>query len=138
MNLSIRIFVVILLFATFSLAQSSDPQQPPTSPKDAQATPAKPMRVRVSSRVAEAQIVKKIAPRYPEEAKQNHVHGTVILHAVISTAGEIQNLKLVSGDPSLATAAMEAVKQWKYKPYLLNGEPLEVDTTVEINFNLGR
>jgi len=60
----------------------------------------------------------------------------VILQAEISKTGDIQNLRLISGHPMLAPAAIEAVKQWKYKPYLLNGEPVEVETTVQVNFTL--
>ena len=62
--------------------------------------------------------------------------GTVVLHAIISKTGSIEQLNVVSGPPMLVGAATDAVKQWRYKPYLLNGEPTEVDTTVIVNFNL--
>jgi protein TonB len=81
-------------------------------------------------------LVRKVNPNYPPLARQARIQGTVVLHAVISKDGSIENLTLVSGHPMLAPSAIEAVKQWKYKPYLLNGEPVEVDTEVQVNFTL--
>src|SRR5581483_7118815 len=82
---------------------------------------ATPQRVRVSSGVSTGMLVRKAPP-----ARQARIQGTVILQATISKEGSIENLQLISGHPMLAPAAIEAVKQWKYKPYLLNGEPVEV------------
>ncbi|HEY6370517.1 MAG TPA: energy transducer TonB [Candidatus Sulfotelmatobacter sp.] len=95
-----------------------------------------PQRVRVSSGVSTGLLIRKVPPVYPPLARQARIQGTVILQAQISKEGNIQNLTLVSGHPMLAPAAIEAVKQWKYKPYLLNGEPVEVDTQVQVNFTL--
>src|SRR5579862_8418849 len=97
---------------------------------------ATPQRVRVSQGVSTGLLVRKVNPTYPPLARQARIQGTVVLHAVIGKDGSIQNLQLVSGHPMLAPAAIEAVKQWKYKPYLLNGEPVEVDTEVQVNFTL--
>jgi protein TonB len=97
---------------------------------------ATPQRVRVSSGVSTGLLVRKVNPNYPPLARQARIQGTVILQAEISKSGDIQNLRLISGHPMLAPAAIEAVKQWKYKPYLLNGEPVEVETTVQVNFTL--
>jgi periplasmic protein TonB len=97
---------------------------------------ATPQRVRVSSGVSTGLLVRKVNPNYPPLARQARIQGTVILQAEISKTGDIQNLRLISGHPMLAPAAIEAVKQWKYKPYLLNGEPVEVETTVQVNFTL--
>jgi periplasmic protein TonB len=97
---------------------------------------ATPQRVRVSQGVSSGLLVRKVQPNYPPLARQARIQGTVVLHAVISKDGSIENLQLVSGHPMLAPAAIEAVKQWKYKPYLLNGEPVEVDTEVMVNFTL--
>jgi protein TonB len=97
---------------------------------------ATPQRVRVSSGVQSGLLVRKVPPQYPPLARQARIQGTVILQAEISKEGNIINLQLVSGHPMLAPAAIEAVKQWKYKPYLLNGEPVEVETTVQVNFTL--
>jgi len=95
-----------------------------------------PQRVRVSSGVSQALLVKKVAPEYPEDARQQHIQGTVILQVRIDKEGNVYNADLVSGDPMLAPAAMEAVRQWKYRPYLLNGEAVEVETQVRVNFTL--
>ncbi len=97
---------------------------------------AAPQRVRVSQGVSAGLLVRKVNPTYPPLARQARISGTVILRAVIGKDGSIQNLSLVSGHPMLAPAAIDAVKQWKYKPYLLNGEPVEVDTEVQVNFTL--
>lgn len=97
---------------------------------------ATPQRVRVSSGVQSGLLVRKVQPTYPPLARQARIQGTVVLQAQISKNGDIENLQLISGHPMLAPAAIEAVKQWKYKPYLLNGEPVEVETTVQVNFSL--
>jgi protein TonB len=97
---------------------------------------ATPQRVRVSSGVQSGLLVRKVQPTYPPLARQARIQGQVVLQAQISKTGDIQNLQLISGHPMLAPAAIEAVKQWKYKPYLLNGEPVEVETTVQVNFSL--
>jgi len=97
---------------------------------------ATPTRVRVSSGVSNGLLIHKVNPVYPPLARQARISGTVLLQAQISKDGSIENLQLISGHPMLAPAAIEAVKQWKYKPYLLNGEPVEVDTQVQVNFTL--
>ena len=89
---------------------------------------ATPHRVRVSSGVTSGLLVRKVTPAYPPLARQARIQGQVRLQAQISKNGDIENLQLISGHPMLAPAAIEAVKQWKYKPYLLNGEPVEVET----------
>ena len=98
---------------------------------------ATPQRVRVSQGVTQGLLIRKVQPTYPPLARQARIQGTVILQAQISKTGDIENLTLVSGHPMLAPAAIEAVKQWKYRPYILNGEPVEVDTQVTVNFALG-
>jgi periplasmic protein TonB len=97
---------------------------------------AAPQRVRVSSGVVSGLLLRRVNPTYPPLARAARIQGTVILQAQISKTGDIENLTLISGHPMLAPAAIEAVKQWKYKPYLLNGEPVEVDTQVQVNFTL--
>jgi periplasmic protein TonB len=97
---------------------------------------ATPQRVRVSAGVTSGLLIRKVNPVYPPLARQARISGTVVLRAVISKDGAIENLQLISGHPMLAPAAIDAVKQWKYKPYLLNGEPVEVDTEVQVNFTL--
>src|SRR3954466_7069854 len=97
---------------------------------------ATPQRVRVSQGVSQGLLVRKVNPAYPPLARQARIQGQVVLQAEISKDGSIANLRLVSGHPMLAPAAIEAVKQWKYKPYFLNGEPVEVETQIQVNFTL--
>jgi protein TonB len=97
---------------------------------------ATPQRVRVSQGVSQGLLLRQVKPAYPPLARQARIQGVVVLQALISKDGSIQNLHLVSGHPMLAPAAIEAVKQWKYKPYYLNGEPVEVETTINVNFTL--
>ena len=80
--------------------------------------------------------VKKVDPDYPFNAQRGRIQGQVILHIVITKAGDVATVELVLGHPLLAPAAMDAVKQWKYKPFLLQGIPLEVDTEVLVSFTL--
>lgn len=100
------------------------------------AIPAAPRRIRISQGVTRGLLIQKIEPAYPTLARAARVQGEVVLAAVISKNGEIQNLTLVSGHPMLTAAALEAVKQWRYRPYLLNGEPVEVETTIIVTFQL--
>lgn len=93
-------------------------------------------RIRVSGGVIEGNLLNKTVPLYPALAKTARIQGAVVLHAIISKQGSIENLSVVSGHPMLVQAAMDAVKRWKYRPYILNGEPVEVETTVTVNFNL--
>jgi protein TonB len=95
-----------------------------------------PQRVRVSQGVTQGLLLRKIQPAYPPLARQARIQGPVVLQAEIGKDGSIQNLRLISGHPMLAPAAIEAIKQWKYKPYILNGEPVEVETTITFNFTL--
>jgi len=102
-------------------------------------TPAPaPKRIRVPARMAEANLVYDVAPKYPPEAGRARIEGTVVLLAVIGKDGTVQDVRVQSGLPVLAEAAIEAVKQWRYRPYLLNGEPVEVDSQITINFNLSK
>jgi protein TonB len=94
--------------------------------------------VRISSGVMEGSLLAKFLPVYPAIAKAAGVHGTVVLQATISKNGTIENLRVMSGPVLLQQAAMDAVKTWRYRPYLLNGEPVKVETTVNVVFDLGR
>jgi TonB family protein len=95
-----------------------------------------PQKVRVSSGVAQGLILHKVDPIYPFAARQGHVQGDVILQATIGKDGVIHNLKAVSGHPMLIEAAKGAVEQWCYRPYLLMGSPVEVETTIKIRFHM--
>src|ERR1700676_2871930 len=105
-----------------------------TVPKLASAAPTK--RLRVSQGVSEGQKIFSPRPAYPHLAQQARIEGVVILRAIVSKTGEIQNLQVVSGHPLLIPAAVDAVKQWRYRPFLLNGEPVEVETEVTVTFQL--
>ncbi len=95
-----------------------------------------PQRIRVSQGVTQGMIIRRVNPPYPPLARQARIQGPVVLQAEIGKDGSITNLRLISGHPMLAPAAIEAIKQWKYKPYILNGEPVEVETTITFNFTL--
>jgi TonB family protein len=83
-------------------------------------------------------LIHKVNPSYPEAARSALIEGTVVLCASISKAGKITNLRAVSGPPELIAASLKAVKKWRYKPYLLNGEPVEVETDIRVNYTLSR
>lgn len=102
------------------------------------AAPTAPKRIRVSQGVIKGMLLQKVEPKYPMIAKSARVQGTVELSAVISKTGEIQNLQVVSGHPVLVPAALEAVKQWRYRPFLLNGEPIEVESTIIVTFQIAQ
>jgi protein TonB len=97
---------------------------------------ATPQRVRVSQGVSQGLLIHQVKPNYPPLARQARIQGSVVLQAVIAKDGSIQGLHVVSGHPMLTGAAVEAVKLWRYKPYFLNGEPVEVETVVTVNFTL--
>jgi protein TonB len=94
--------------------------------------------IRVSSGTEEGLIVSKTIPPYPVIAKTMHVEGTVELAATISKAGTIENLRVISGPVMLQQAALDAVKTWRYKPYMLDGQPVEVETSVNVVFRMER
>jgi TonB family protein len=93
-------------------------------------------RIRVGGNVEAANLVTQVAPHYPAEAKQSGIQGAVKLQGLIGKDGHVQDLQVLSGEPVLAEAAVEAVKQWVYRPTLLSGEPVEVQTTIDVNFTL--
>jgi protein TonB len=97
--------------------------------------PAKP--ITISAGVAVGLLIKKTEPTYPPIAKTARVAGTVVLQATIAKSGAVTNLRVVSGPAMLRQAAVDAVRTWRYRPYKLNNEPIEVDTTVNVIFTLG-
>jgi protein TonB len=84
----------------------------------------------------EGNLIHRVEPQYPAIARQIRLEGTVVLNAVISREGKIEQVEVASGPALLARVAQEAVRQWKYRPYLLNGEPVEVETQITVNFVL--
>jgi protein TonB len=92
--------------------------------------------VEVPEDYADDQVVRRVHPVYPKQAKARKLHGTVVLQAVVNKQGKVDSLQLVSGDPLLAQAAADAVKQWRYKPFSHNGEPADFQTRVTVDFKL--
>jgi len=111
------------------------PKQEPPEPSP-QLVPATRAPLRVGGKVQAAKIVRQVTPVYPPIAKQTHTSGIVRLEAVISRSGSIESLQVMSGHPLLTQAALDAVRQWVYRPTLLNGQPVEVLTQIEVNFKL--
>jgi len=100
--------------------------------------PPKQLRHRVSEGVIEGLLVQRTQPEYPVMAVRGRIEGDVLLAAVISRTGSIEQLRVLSGHPMLVRAAMNAVQQWRYRPYMLNSEPVEVETQVTVKFRLSR
>ena len=92
--------------------------------------------INISQGVSQGLLIKKVSPSYPSNALRMQIEGSVQLLATVSKEGNITQVKVLSGDAQLTRAATDAVKQWKYKPYLLNGEPVDIQTQVTINFRL--
>ncbi|MGC1450903.1 MAG: energy transducer TonB [Candidatus Sulfotelmatobacter sp.] len=103
-------------------------------PAPAPASTVRPFR---TSNILAGSLVNRVQPEYPYAAKMAHVQGQVVLYAIISREGTIENLHVVTGHPLLVRAAIEAVSRWRYRPYILNGEPVEVETQIMVNFTLG-
>jgi len=108
----------------------------PNPPPMTAPTPRPVPKTLIVSHLDEGLLVRRVQPTYPVLAKVTHQEGTVVLTALISTTGEIEHLQVVSGPPLLARAALEAVSQWRYRPYILNGTPIEVQTEILVKFNL--
>jgi TonB family protein len=127
---------VVALSTAFGLAigQSQDQSSPPPAQGGSTPQSEAPRRVRISQKVSEALITKKVQPEYAQEAREKRIQGLVILKAEINKEGDVTDLTLLSGHPLLAPA--DAVKQWKYKPFLLNGQPIAVETQVSVSFVL--
>jgi len=131
-------FVAILLASALpTLSQEPDRTAPPASQSQQSGQPqSPPKRVRVSGSITQKMIVSKVSPTYPKDARKKRIQGPVHMLLLISPAGDVENIKLIDGDQQLGEAAMDAIKQWKFKPYVLNGTPVEVETTITFNFTL--
>lgn len=128
MKASIRV-AALLLSATFAFAQS--PASPGTTP-----SAVAPHREHVEAKTALSLVVQKAPIKYPDVARNTGIQGKVELKIVVSASGDVTEVTVVSGDPALVQAAADAVKQWKYKPYLLEGLPVEMETEVSFNFQI--
>jgi len=119
-----RQFVVGLAYlglAVLAAAQTADTQKP---------------KLRISSGVAQGLRTHTVDPIYPAVARNAGIYGDVVLHATIDTKGHITSIRPVQGDPILVKASIDAVKQWRYRPFVFKGEPVEVETTIKIQFHL--
>ena len=119
-----------------SLISAVKPAPPPEKPKVEPPKPPPPQLIAVSKGAQLARLIRQVKPIYPVIAQQTRVSGTVLLTGVISKDGTIRNLQVISGNPLLVKAAVDAVSQWIYRPTLLNGEPVEVSAPIEVNFIL--
>jgi protein TonB len=117
-----------------NLVASVKPDLLNTIAHSATALPAAPSTQRISQGVSDGLLLKRVTPIYPQQAMQMHTQGRVALQATIAKDGSVRNVKVVSGPAILVRAATDAVRQWKYRPYTLNGEPIEVQTEININF----
>lgn len=116
---------------TATVAYTADPPYVIT-PKPFQG----PRMVRVSQGVIERSIVRRVEPRYPYEARANHVTGDVLIQVIIDTKGDVAKMTVTEGDSVLAKAATDAVAQWKYTPYTIGGDPVQVETTILVRFHM--
>ncbi len=142
----IRIFPIAYVDGAFRFLLSPDFRPPANSQKDtasdthssnsSQAPPVH--RVAVGGYVQAARVIKKVQPSYPEKARSEHISGTVKIHAIIGKDGQITYINGVRGVCSLAESAVAAVRQWRYSPTLFNGTPVEVDTEIDVNFQLSQ
>ena len=121
------------------LAANGTPAIPAASGPEPQAesTPAPAGPMKVAAKIMAGQIIKRVDPIYPPVAKASQVQGTVVLSAIIGKDGSVEKLIVVSGPPMLIRSAIDAVSQWQYKPFLLNGQPIEVATTINVNYTFG-
>jgi TonB family protein len=144
-----RLVTLCLLCACLALAAKAQDQGQAANPRagDTQAPSlgapsepqvAHPARIRVAGNVVAAKLIYQVPPIYPPDAKAAHVQGTVLLHVIIAKDGSVQNMQVVSGPPMLIPAATDAVQQWRYRPTTLNGEPVGIDSTIQVVFTLGR
>jgi TonB family protein len=127
-----------ILSAKVDTIEALSPTDPALTPPR-EARPARIDRVQLGADLAEGLLVKKVAPIYPQDAKDSHIQGKVVLQAIIATDGKVRDLQLLSAPTaSLASSAFWSVSQWRYKPYLRNGEPVEVETTVDVSYSPGQ
>lgn len=109
---------------------------PPPAPVVKKVPPPSPQRIRVGGAVQKARMLRQVQPQYPQLARNARIQGTVRLSAIIGKDGSIQELQVLDGHPLLIPAAIQAVKEWRYKPTLLNGQAVEVSTQIDVNFTL--
>lgn len=130
-----KLAALFLLVPTLLFA-SPAPQDPAAA--QSEATPKPATRIRIGGNVMTAKILQKVPPVYPPLARQTRIQGTVRLHAIIGKDGLVKQLEVMSGHPLLVQSALDAVRKWQYQPVLLNGEAVEVDTTIDVIYALNQ
>ena len=115
---------------------ANNPAAPPPQPPHEERTPVWTERLVVSGTIQMAQLISRVEPTYPPLARQIHREGRVELHALISPEGKIESLEVISGDPFFIQSALSAVRQWRYRPTILNGRPVEIDTHITVIYTL--
>lgn len=128
--------ITLSSLATFNFVLDNDHPNPSEVMPTIASAVRFPNVVRVASKVVAGFLISKVAPVYPDTARAERIQGVVVLHAFINKDGTMGDLQLVSGPPELAASAIEAVKQWRYRPYLLNGQPVEMETQIPVDFTL--
>ncbi|HUA17804.1 MAG TPA: energy transducer TonB [Bryobacteraceae bacterium] len=118
------------------VAAAAPPPPPPPVDKPVAKKPDVPQQVRVSGAIQAGMLARQVQPEYPLLARRARIEGTVVLKAIIASNGTVKELNLISGQPLLVEAAMNAVRQWLYKPTYLNGQPVEVITEIDVNFHM--
>src|SRR5262249_9815247 len=126
---AVTVLALVVEFAGLSIDATAHAQA-----KSLQLNPASRALLQVSGDVAARQIISRINPIYPPEAEANRIQGAVVLHAAISREGDVTNLQVVSGPEDLRKSAITAVSQWKYKPYLFNDQPVDIETNITVNY----
>ena len=129
-------FAALLLFLPAAAFGYPSPQD--SDAAQSQSSPKPPVRIKVGENVMTAKILQKLQPVYPPLARQTRIQGTVRLHAIIGRDGLVKQLEVVSGHPLLLQSALDAVRKWQYEPVLLNGEPVEVHTTIDVIYALNQ
>jgi TonB family protein len=128
--------VPVVASATFNFVLADDVQNTKDVAAELDHVTGFPEQVRVSSGLMQGMMLSKVSPSYPEKARKARIQGTVMLHGKINREGAIADLQVMSGPEALVPAAVEAVRQWRYKPYLFLGRPVDVETEIQVNFAL--
>ena len=126
--------LTLLVVLSFTAVQARSNQPQSSSGDQTSSAPEEKLR-QDSSGVTPGLLIKRVNPQYPKDARKKHVTGKVLLQGTITKRGNVVGLSVISGDPLLAEAALKAVKQWKYKPYLFQGKPVDVETKIIVTFD---
>ncbi len=133
-----RLFSMLLLLACGAAAPVFAQGAPVAASQDSKPAEAKPIRVKMGPSIVASSLLVYSRPPYPQEAKDKKVQGKVKIHLIIGTDGKVMEATAISGDSLLAQSAIEAVRRWTYRPTLLNGQAVEVDSEVEVTYKLGK